>query len=372
MLEPMLICYHRVKTRLQVQVKRKPGEIASTTNDRHYESTGHAIKSIIEDEGYSGLYSGMVGSLIGVASTNFAYFYWYSTVRSVYLSRPSLPNPPGTATELALGAVAGALAQLFTIPIAVVTTRQQTQPKGDKRGMMDTAREVINSEDGWSGLWRGMKASLVLVVNPAITYGAYQRLRDVLYPGKTSLRPFEAFSKLLTSPLTGRVLMLRTSPGRAFQVACHDSHTATHCCQGRIAIEATSSSDGQTFQIVCRGHEVYHRKRRSAWAVQRHWASDSEGLPCTRHLDDDKGEDGISVCSSLQISAQGQSREAAKDRRLGCSAGKQGGTCYDEVVFDDCRIMGLAFMESLVNGIYSGWAILPITEQQAEITDADR
>lgn len=64
--------------------------------------------------------------------------------------------------------------------------------------MMDTAREVINSEDGWSGLWRGMKASLVLVVNPAITYGAYQRLRDVLYPGKTSLRPFEAFSKLIT------------------------------------------------------------------------------------------------------------------------------------------------------------------------------
>lgn len=182
-----------VKTRLQVQVKRKPGEIASTTNDRHYEGTGHAIKSIIEDEGYSGLYSGMVGSLIGVASTNFAYFYWYSTVRSVYLSRPSLPNPPGTATELALGAVAGALAQLFTIPIAVVTTRQQTQPKGDKRGMIDTAREVINSEDGWTGLWRGMKASLVLVVNPAITYGAYQRLRDILYPGKKSLRPYEAF-----------------------------------------------------------------------------------------------------------------------------------------------------------------------------------
>ncbi|KAF1352183.1 mitochondrial carrier domain-containing protein [Delphinella strobiligena] len=182
-----------VKTRLQVQVKRKPGEIASTTNDRHYESTGHAIKSIIEDEGYSGLYSGMVGSLIGVASTNFAYFYWYSTVRSVYLSRQVLPSLPGTATELALGAVAGALAQLFTIPIAVVTTRQQTQPKGDKRGMIDTAREVINSEDGWSGLWRGMKASLVLVVNPAITYGAYQRLRDILYPGKTSLRPYEAF-----------------------------------------------------------------------------------------------------------------------------------------------------------------------------------
>lgn len=59
--------------------------------------------------------------------------------------------------------------------------------------MVDTARDVINSEDGWSGLWRGLKASLVLVVNPAITYGAYQRLKEVLYPGKVNLRPGEAF-----------------------------------------------------------------------------------------------------------------------------------------------------------------------------------
>jgi len=61
--------------------------------------------------------------------------------------------------------------------------------------MVDTARDVINSEDGVSGLWRGLKASLVLVVNPAITYGAYQRLREVIYPGKANLKPLEAFRK---------------------------------------------------------------------------------------------------------------------------------------------------------------------------------
>lgn len=130
-----------------------------------------------------------------MSSTNFAYFYWYSVVRTLYLSRTSSLLPPSTAVELSLGAVAGAVAQAFTIPIAVVVTRQQTQPKGDKKGMVETAKEVVNSEDGWTGLWRGMKASLVLVVNPAITYGAYQRLKDVLYPGRTSLRPHEAFSK---------------------------------------------------------------------------------------------------------------------------------------------------------------------------------
>jgi hypothetical protein len=135
----------------------------------------------------------MKGSLIGVASTNFAYFYWYSIVRAFYFHYAKTTANPSTVTELSLGAVAGALAQLFTIPVAVITTRQQTQKKEDRKGILDTAKEVIEGEDGVFGLWRGLKASLVLVVNPAITYGAYERLKDVLFPGKKSLKPWEAF-----------------------------------------------------------------------------------------------------------------------------------------------------------------------------------
>jgi hypothetical protein len=162
----------------------------------HYKSTMDAINKIVADEGISGLYSGIQGSLIGVASTNFAYFYWYSIVRTLYL-KSKFQQPPNTAIELALGAIAGAVAQVFTIPVAVITTRQQTQPKGEKKGLIDTGREVVNSEDGWTGLWRGLKASLVLVVNPAITYGAYQRLKDVIFPGKKNLKPWEAFRTFL-------------------------------------------------------------------------------------------------------------------------------------------------------------------------------
>lgn len=178
-------------------MKRKPSEEALTTNNEHYDGTIHALQSIMKEEGLSGLYSGMAGALIGVASTNFAYFYWYSIVRTLYAARVPPGTKTSTAVELSLGAVAGTLAQLFTIPIAVVTTRQQTQPRNDKRTMLETAKEVINSEDGWTGLWRGMKASLVLVVNPSITYGAYQRLREVLYPTKISLAPHEAFCESL-------------------------------------------------------------------------------------------------------------------------------------------------------------------------------
>ena len=156
----------------------------------------------------------MFGSLVGVASTNFAYFYWYTFVRSLYLSYQKVATSPSTAIELSLGAVAGALAQLFTIPVAVVTTRQQTMSKHERKGLIATGVDVVNSEDGWTGLWRGLKASLVLVVNPSITYGAYQRLREVLYPGRTALKPHEAFllgslSKMLATVVTQPLIVAK-------------------------------------------------------------------------------------------------------------------------------------------------------------------
>ncbi|RAH50779.1 putative peroxisomal carrier protein [Aspergillus brunneoviolaceus CBS 621.78] len=199
-----------VKTKLQVQVKQADETKKESSDETvHYKSTLDAINKIVEKEGVEGLYSGITGALIGVASTNFAYFYWYTIVRSLYMASNKVPKPPGTAIELSLGAVAGAVAQIFTIPVSVITTRQQTQDKSERRGLIETGREIVDSEDGWTGLWRGLKASLILVVNPAITYGAYQRLKDVLFPGKSSLKPWEAF---LLGALSKSLATLATQP----------------------------------------------------------------------------------------------------------------------------------------------------------------
>lgn len=209
-----------VKTRLQVQVKRQAGH-DDPENEPHYTSTWDAITKIVAEDGIRGLYAGMEGSLLGVASTNFAYFYWYSVVRTLYLRFQKTPAPPSTLIELSLGAVAGAVAQLCTIPVAVVTTRQQTQSKTERKSFLETGREVIESEDGIFGLWRGLKASLVLVVNPAITYGAYERSKAVMYPGKARLTPGEAFllgamskslATIVTQPLIVAKVGLQSKP----------------------------------------------------------------------------------------------------------------------------------------------------------------
>ncbi|KAK4174772.1 putative peroxisomal adenine nucleotide transporter ANT1 [Triangularia setosa] len=211
-----------VKTKLQVQVKQADSEKGEGASDEpHYKSSWDAISRIASAEGIQGLYAGMAGSLLGVASTNFAYFYWHSTVRTLYLKHSKHTGPTSTITELSIGAVAGALAQLFTIPVAVITTRQQTQNKEDRKGFFDTAREVVEGEDGVCGLWRGLKASLVLVVNPSITYGAYERLKETLFAGKKNLSPLEAFAlgamskalaTIVTQPLIVAKVGLQSKP----------------------------------------------------------------------------------------------------------------------------------------------------------------
>ncbi|RIA84348.1 mitochondrial carrier domain-containing protein [Glomus cerebriforme] len=164
-----------IKTRLQVQSKSSSKNLKV---DEYYESTTDAIIKIIKTEGISGLYAGLPAGLIGVASTNFAYFYWYSFLRTRYQSI-NKQQTMSTISELLLGASAGALAQIFTIPVSVVTTRQQTTSRKYRKNLINTSKEII-SDDGITGLWKGLKPSLILCINPAITYGAFERFKDLI------------------------------------------------------------------------------------------------------------------------------------------------------------------------------------------------
>ena len=141
----------------------------------------------------------------------YAYFFFYSFVRGAYIKRRT---PPGgkapalsTAAELLLGAFAGALAQIFTIPVSVIATRQQVgsakrtvrkkvnvPSAHDEEGSVEkwieeeeyvdnsfwgVGREIVR-EEGVAGLWLGIKPGLVLTVNPAITYGVFERIKSIL------------------------------------------------------------------------------------------------------------------------------------------------------------------------------------------------
>lgn len=94
-----------------------------------------------------------------------------------------------------MGAAAGACARLFTTPISNVVTRKQTASlitdegdTGAADGTSQTGRSlsfaeilhVIRAEKGVLGLWAGYSATLVLTLNPSITFYLQHALKKAL------------------------------------------------------------------------------------------------------------------------------------------------------------------------------------------------
>lgn len=216
------------KTRIQVSDSHR----GKTKNDRSMHSV---ILRVYKKEGISGLYRGFGATMVNTFSQQYAYFFFYSFVRNSYIRRLAQKSSPGsrspilsTVAELTLGALAGALAQIFTIPVSVIATRQQVGrpdsgdfPEGNDDSFFAVAREIIE-EDGISGLWSGLKPGLVLTVNPAITYGVFERMKSLIQAARarvssnTSLKlsPWHsfllgAFSKTLATVVTYPYIMAK-------------------------------------------------------------------------------------------------------------------------------------------------------------------
>ncbi|EGW30832.1 uncharacterized protein SPAPADRAFT_56792 [Spathaspora passalidarum NRRL Y-27907] len=162
-------------------------------NELKYKNTIDVLRQIYAKKGILGWYHGLFSTVAGTAAQNFSYFYWYSIVKKVYANLyKHIPNhKPSTLMELFLGAVAAAISQLFTMPIGVITTQQQTDKH--HKNLIQLVREILD-QDGVTGLWRGLRVSMVLCINPSITYGSYERLKQVLYGTKEFLNPLESFS----------------------------------------------------------------------------------------------------------------------------------------------------------------------------------
>lgn len=157
-----------------------------------YKSALDVLQKIYKSKGILGWYHGLLSSIIGSAAQNFSYFYWYTIVKRVYgRMRKSGSHRHLAAIELFLGALAAAISQCFTMPIGVVTTQQQTDKQ--RRSLLQLIKEVY-VQDGIKGFWKGLSVSLVLCINPSITYGSYERLKQIWLGGRHYLGPLESFS----------------------------------------------------------------------------------------------------------------------------------------------------------------------------------
>ncbi len=94
----------------------------------------------------------------------------------------------------------------------MIATRQQLATRSVS--FLTTLKSIL-AEDGPTGLWRGLKPSLVLTVNPAITYGMFERLKSLVLSEGAPVGPGKAFalgaaSKTLATVVTYPYIMAKT------------------------------------------------------------------------------------------------------------------------------------------------------------------
>ncbi|KAJ3332135.1 ADP/ATP carrier protein [Blyttiomyces sp. JEL0837] len=201
-----------IATRLQIQSRSLS---ALDPSIKPYHGQLDAFFRIVKEEGVGGLYKGIVAGLSQTVAR-------YSAIRKFYAKRTNNAIP-STATELLLGALAGGISRTFITPISVVTTRQQTTTSSSSNSHSQyflTILLKIARTEGIHKLWSGLPASLVLTINPAITYGLFERVKGLLLRYKlrlgqkavlTTIETFwvGAFTKALATVVTYPYIMAK-------------------------------------------------------------------------------------------------------------------------------------------------------------------
>ena len=199
---------------MQRQLRAQEG--AAATGDE-YKDVLDAVQKIYKNEGgIKAFYAGLGQDLAKGVADSFLFFLAYSFLRSARQRSKGTAKLP-VVDELGIGMAAGAFAKLFTTPVQNVVTRKQTaamlaRAPGSIVAPHLSAKDIaqqISHEKGLQGFWAGYSATLVLTLNPGLTFLLHELLQRVLLratrqpkAGPKSTFAIAAASKAIASAVT--------------------------------------------------------------------------------------------------------------------------------------------------------------------------
>ncbi|KAK3495158.1 mitochondrial carrier domain-containing protein [Neurospora hispaniola] len=264
-----------VNTRLKVQRQlRADGAIGPEDG---YQGVWDAFQAIYEREGgLKAFFAGLGPDLGKSAADSFLFFLFYTWFRAKRLrvNEPYLK----ILEELAVGAAAGACAKLFTTPVSNVVTRRQTanlisssssssssasrssNPSTPTDGnspvrrrpssppaaaapdlsFTETIISIYRERGLLNGLWAGYSASLVLTLNPSMTFFLQQILKRML----VSRENWEEPGRAITFVIAALSKVMATSVTYPFQIA-----------KARVQVSAAPSSASASRDNISKGKE---------------------------------------------------------------------------------------------------------------------
>ncbi|XP_028783922.1 mitochondrial carnitine/acylcarnitine carrier-like protein [Neltuma alba] len=185
-----LICGHpfdTIKVKLQSQPAPAPGQPPK------YAGAMDAVKQTLAAEGPRGLYKGMGAPLATVAAFNAVLFTVRGQMEALLRSHPGAPLTVNQ--QFVCGAGAGVAVSFLACPTELIKCRLQAQSALAGSGAatvavkyggpMDVARQVLRSEGGARGLFKGLVPTLAREVpGNAVMFGVYEAIKQLIAGGK--------------------------------------------------------------------------------------------------------------------------------------------------------------------------------------------
>eukprot|EP00730_Choanoeca_flexa_P012899 TRINITY_DN4741_c0_g1_i3.p1 TRINITY_DN4741_c0_g1~~TRINITY_DN4741_c0_g1_i3.p1 ORF type:complete len:291 (+),score=20.55 TRINITY_DN4741_c0_g1_i3:1-873(+) len=150
--------------------------VIQTDSEYKHANTLQALQRFASKHGWMALYTGLDSMLVCLASSNFVYFNAYNRLKRA-LQRADQQELP-FLTGLLVGILAGSVNVLSTTPLWVANMRLRFKST-DRGSSIFNELVAIYRQDGIIGLWSGVGPSLLLVLNPAIQFLVYDRLKHL-------------------------------------------------------------------------------------------------------------------------------------------------------------------------------------------------
>ncbi|RHY91391.1 hypothetical protein DYB37_010703 [Aphanomyces astaci] len=147
-------------------------------------------RRIVQADGLRGFYRGCTSGLVGVIPFEGIQFACYEYGKAYATTHrwppcrwPQNKTQLQTVDHLALGSIAGAVAQVVAYPLDTIKKRLQLQGSGSNArydGMVDCLAKVVR-EEGAMALYRGTVPNMVrLVPYAAVMFASYEAAKDFL------------------------------------------------------------------------------------------------------------------------------------------------------------------------------------------------
>lgn len=178
--------FDTIKVKLQSQPNPLPGQLPK------YAGAFDAVKQTITSEGPGGLYKGMGAPLATVAAFNALLFTVRGQMEALLRSEPGVPL--SVNQQVICGAGAGVAASFLACPTELIKCRLQAQSALSESssastavkygGPLDVAKQVLKSEGGLRGLYKGLVPTLAREIpGNAAMFGAYEAIKQYIAGG---------------------------------------------------------------------------------------------------------------------------------------------------------------------------------------------